>query len=84
MVRAVLEQFLRHCPGVPGVLTYGIAADGTGTGYAAGIADPRTGRRLTPGATFRTASNTKTFAAATALRSRNRCASRRRAGPARS
>jgi CubicO group peptidase (beta-lactamase class C family) len=68
MVRAVLEQFLHDCPGVPGVLAYGIAADGSGAGYAAGIADPRTGRRLTPDATFRTASNTKTFAAATALR----------------
>lgn len=67
-MRPVLEQFLRDCPGVPGVAAYGIAGDGSATGQAAGIADPRTGRRLTPDATFRLASNTKTFAAATALR----------------
>ena len=68
MVRAVVEQFLNT--GVPGVLAYGIAADGSGARYAARIAEPRTGRRLTPDATFRTASNTKTFAAATALQLR--------------
>jgi len=68
MLQTVLEQFLLDCPGVPGVVVYGIAGDGPGSGLAAGIADPRTGRRLTPDATFRLASNTKTFAAATALR----------------
>jgi D-alanyl-D-alanine carboxypeptidase len=68
VVRAVLEQFLQDCPEAPGVVVYGIGPDGLGSGYAAGLADPRTGRRLTPDATFRTASNTKTFAAATALR----------------
>jgi D-alanyl-D-alanine carboxypeptidase len=67
-VRAVLEQFLRDCPGVPGIAVHRLAADGSSSGHAAGIADPRTGRRLTPDATFRLASNTKTFAAATALR----------------
>jgi D-alanyl-D-alanine carboxypeptidase len=68
MTRTILEQFLQYCPEAPGVLVYGISPDGSGAGYAAGIADTRTGRRLTPDATFRTASNTKTFAAATALR----------------
>lgn len=68
MVGAVLERFLQDCPEVPGVVVHGIGADGSGAGFAAGIADPRTGRPLTPDATFRTASNTKTFAAATALR----------------
>jgi D-alanyl-D-alanine carboxypeptidase len=68
MQSAVLEQFLRDWPGVPGIVVYGIASDGSASGQAAGIADPRTGRRLTPEATFRLASNTKTFAAATALR----------------
>ena len=67
-MRAILEQFLRDCPGVPGIVVHRIAGDGSSSGQAAGIADPRTGRRLTPDATFRLASNTKTFAAATALR----------------
>jgi D-alanyl-D-alanine carboxypeptidase len=68
MLQPVLEQFLRDCPGVPGIVVYGIAGDGSASGQAAGIADPRTGRSLTREATFRLASNTKTFAAATALR----------------
>jgi D-alanyl-D-alanine carboxypeptidase len=67
-MRAVLEQFLQDNPGVPGIVAHRIAADGSPAGQAAGIADPRTGRPLTPDATFRLASNTKTFAAATALR----------------
>ena len=67
-MRAVLDQFLRDCPGVPGIVVHRIAGDGSSCGQAAGIADPRTGRQLTPDATFRLASNTKTFAAATALR----------------
>jgi CubicO group peptidase (beta-lactamase class C family) len=67
MRRAILGQFLRDCPGVPGVVVYGIASDGSASGHAAGITDPRTGRILTPDATFRLASNTKTFAAAAAL-----------------
>ena len=45
VVGAVLDEFLRDCPEVPGVVVYGICPDGSGAGYAAGIADPRTGRR---------------------------------------
>jgi D-alanyl-D-alanine carboxypeptidase len=68
VVSTVLEQFLRDHPEVSGAAVYGIGREGSGAGYAEGIADPRTGRKLTPDATFRTASNTKTFSAATALR----------------
>jgi D-alanyl-D-alanine carboxypeptidase len=64
----VLEWFLRSCPAVPGIVAWGIGPDGSGVGHAAGLADPVTGRPLRPDTTFRLASNTKTFAAATALR----------------
>jgi D-alanyl-D-alanine carboxypeptidase len=67
-MQEILDQFLRSCPAVPGVVAWGIGPDGSGGGYAAGLGDPVSGRPLLPDATFRLASNTKTFAAATALR----------------
>ena len=67
-MQRALEQFLRDCPAVPGIVAWAVGPDGTGMGHAAGLADPATSRPLRPDATFRLASNTKTFAAATALR----------------
>jgi D-alanyl-D-alanine carboxypeptidase len=64
-------------PGIDAAVAAGsdpiaIYATGTGLGRpqagAAGFADPKTGRRMTPHTPVRVASNTKTFVAATALR----------------
>lgn len=62
------EAYLAATPAVAGCVVYRIDATGRRNAAAAGLADPNTGRPMTVDATFRIASCTKTFTAATVLR----------------
>jgi D-alanyl-D-alanine carboxypeptidase len=67
-MQALLDAFLVENPRVPGVI---VAVEAPSTGSwagAAGLAEVATGAHMRPNLTFRIASNTKTFTAATVLR----------------
>ncbi len=67
-LHGVLRDVLDRVPHATGAVAYGITSDGARSHAALGVADPRDGRRMTTDATFRIASSTKTFTAATVLR----------------
>ena len=60
--------FVESCPSLPGCVGFVIGSDGRRRASAAGVADLETRRPMTEDATFRIASSTKTFTAATVLR----------------
>jgi D-alanyl-D-alanine carboxypeptidase len=68
MLDRLLRDFLHESPETPGVLAHVETADGAQVTGVAGFADRDRVTPLWPDATFRLASNTKTFTAATVLR----------------
>ncbi|HVJ02676.1 MAG TPA: serine hydrolase domain-containing protein [Sphingomonas sp.] len=67
-VPAALDALRTQLAAQPRPTAVFVLGDDGGFGAAAGLADPRTGRRLTVDTPMRIASNTKTFVAATVLR----------------
>jgi len=68
-LQELIDGKVAAAPGIPGLLLH-VAAPTAGIEWAgaAGVADRASGEPLTPGSTFRIASNTKTFTASATLR----------------
>jgi D-alanyl-D-alanine carboxypeptidase len=67
LAQGLVDDLVARSPTIPGAVVHVVGPD-LDLGAAAGVADTATGEGLTPDATFRIASNTKTYTAAATLR----------------